>query len=61
MLKKYFIGNNLNKIKKTLKKTWQTLRKEMAKSNNKTSCIDEIRVGDTSYTNNHAIPNTFND
>jgi len=59
--KKIFYREQLDQNKENLKKTWQTLRKVISKSNDKTSCIDEIRVGDTSYTNNHDISNKFND
>ena len=59
--KKIFYREQLDQNKDDLRKTWQTLRKVISKSNDKTSCIDEIRVGDTSYTNNHDISNKFND
>ncbi|MCP4052884.1 MAG: reverse transcriptase family protein, partial [Mesoflavibacter sp.] len=59
--KKIFYREQLDQNKDDLRKTWQTLRKVISKSNDKTSCIDEIRVNDTSYTNNNDISNKFND
>ena len=59
--KKIFYREQLDQNKDDLRKTWQTLRKVISKSNDKTSCIDEIKVNDTSYTNNNDISNKFND
>ena len=58
--KKIFYREQLNQNKENLRKTWQTLRQVISKSNDKTSCIDEIIVNDTSYSNNHDISNKFN-
>ena len=44
-----------------MKKTWQIIREVISKTNNKNSCIDEIKMNGSTYTNNLDISNKFNE
>ena len=59
--KKIFYRNELQDNKNDLKKTWQIIREVISKTNDKTSCIDEIQMNGTTYTNNLDISNKFNE
>ena len=59
--KKIFYRNELQSNKDNLRKTWQTLREVISKSNDKTSCIDEIKMNGSTFTNNLDITNKFNE